>query len=276
MKIHFSSCGEYIHIASVEGRLLGRRTSSSATPANGGMASKPEILLSVFVTTHRLSKRKTTRSPPQLVHKVKLTLGQFTGLSLAKLPFTFIWTPDHLYFTVTGFRLNLFRIGLFRTLESKSRTFVSTPKLSVMLPLSASGRQVFYLPPKADDGRNSTTGPGMVLIGSYGAKYQRVQLQHRSARTELQGMGTVTDKELPEYGCPAVGFYVDEEKDLGGWTELDTDGTEEGEVGITAAADGGERFRDGKLTRKIEAFNWQDDIDMEGICDWCNSPMYYR
>lgn len=35
-------------------------------------------------------------------------------------------------------------------------------------------------------------------------------------------------------------------------------------------------FRDGKLIRKMEMFNWQDDIDLEGICNWCNGPLLLK
>ncbi|EQB48610.1 hypothetical protein CGLO_12147 [Colletotrichum gloeosporioides Cg-14] len=274
-EIRFSPCGSFVHIASVEGRLLDK-TLSASTPSGGNGAKKSEIVLSLFLTTHRLSSRKSTHSPPRLIHKVKLTLGQFTGFSLTKLPFTFVWTSDNLYFTVTGTRLNVFRVALFRLPNSMSHSIVTTPKLPVMLPLSASGRQVFYLPPDIVEGTESIRGRGLVLIGSYAALYHRAQLHHRSVRAELQGMGSVANKELLDYASPAVGFYVDEGKDLGGWAELDADEKGGDELGVTASADGGERFRDGKLTRKVETFNWQDDIDMEGICDWCNGPMYYR
>ncbi|KDN63409.1 hypothetical protein CSUB01_11577 [Colletotrichum sublineola] len=275
MKVRFSPCGGYIHIASIEGRLLDKTLSTSTSSGENG-AKKPEIVLSLFLTTHRLSSRKRTHSPPRLIHKVKLTLGQFTGFSLAKLPFTFVWSSDHLFFTVSGTRLNVFRIFLLKPPSSISHSIATTPKLPVMLPLSASGRQVFYLPPQAGEGSEASGGRGIVLIGSYAALYHRVQLHHRSIRVELQGMGNVVHKELLDYASPAVGFYVDEEKDLGGWDKID--GEEKGgdDLGVTATADGGERLRDGRLTRKVESFNWQDDIDMEGICDWCNGPMYYR
>ncbi|KAK2012798.1 hypothetical protein LZ32DRAFT_677075 [Colletotrichum eremochloae] len=212
-EIRFSPCGGYIHIASIEGRLLDKTLSTSTSSGENG-AKKPEIVLSLFLTTHRLSSRKRTHSPPRLIHKVKLTLGQFTGFSLTKLPFTFVWTSDHLFFT-------------------------------------------------AGEGSESSGGRGIVLIGSYAALYHRAQLHHRSIRVELQGMGNVVNKELLDYASPAMGFYVDEEKDLGGWDKID--GEEKGgdDLGVTATADGGERLRDGRLTRKVESFNWQDDIDME-------------
>lgn len=269
MKARFSSCGGYLHIASIEGRLDSSKPAPVTSPG-GENADKQEIMLSLFLTTHRLSSRKTTRSPPRLIHKVKFSFGQFTGLSLARLPFTFTWTPEHLHFTVSGNRLNVFRIGLFRPPASSSAV-VTVPQLSVMLPLSASGRQVHYLPSAVGGG--IVAGRGMVLLGSYGACCQRVQLRHRSLGVR-GGMGDVVNKELLEYACPAVGFFVDEEKDLGEWTALSGEGEgDEVGVGVTETGSGSERFRDGKLIRKMEMFNWQDDIDLEGICNWCNSPI---
>lgn len=117
---------------------------------------------------------------------------------------------------------------------------------------------------------------GLSVSGSYAALYHRAQLHHRSIRAELQGMGSVTNKELIDYASPAVGFHIDEGKDLEGWAEIDADEKDGDEPGVTATADGGEHFRDGMLTRKVETLNWQDDIHMEGICDWCNGPMDYR
>ncbi len=274
MKTHFSPCGEYLHIASVEAR-LGRTRSAAAKDSCGDCEDKQRIVLSLFLTTHRLSSRKTSTSPPRLIHRVKLTLGHFTGMSLAKLPFTFTWTPDHLHFTISGTRLNVFRIGLFRPSMS-SAAVVTVPRLSVMLPLSASARQVHYLPP-AREGGGSVTARGVVLLGSYGARGERVQLRHNSIQALRRGMGDVPDKELQDYPSPAVGLSVDEEQDLGGWIPFSVDRQgEEAGVGVTKFGDGGERFRDGRLTRKMEAFNWRDDVDLEGICDKCNSPLLFR
>lgn len=274
MKTRFSPDGKHLHIAVVEGRLLKSKV-ASPTPAHENDAKKPEIVLSLFLTTHRLSSRKTTRSPPRLVHKVKLTIGQFTGLSLARLPFTFTWTSEHLHFTVSGIRLNVFRVDLFRQPASPFTASVCTPRLPVMLPLSASCRQVHYLPPKGKENMGGRSQRGMVLMGSYCPDYQPVELGHRSKRATRRGMGNARWYRLYDYACPAVGFVIDEESDLGGWVALEDDGEEDEGLGVIATADGGERFRDGKLTRKIEAFNWRDDIDLEGICDYCNRPISF-
>ncbi|KAK2766557.1 zinc finger protein [Colletotrichum kahawae] len=275
MKLRFSECGSYLHIASVEGRLLNSKI-ASASPSNEDDAKKPEVMLSVFLTTHRLSSRKTTRSSPRLVHRAKLTIGQFTGLSLAKLPFTFAWTPEHLHFTLSGVQLNVFRIDLFRQPGSISTASVATPRLSVVLPLSATGRQVYYLPPsrkgKSDGGR----ARGIVLMSSYCAGNQPVELGHRSGGAANRGVGNSTHYMLYDYMCPPVGFFVDEESDLGGWDLVQNDGKVDDSLGMTATSGEEERFRNGKLAKKNQAFTWRDDIDLEGICDYCNRPPSFQ
>ena len=144
-----------------------------------------------------------------------------------------------------------------------------------MLPLSASAREVHYLPP-APGGDSTVAGRGVVLLSSYGSREQRVQLQHSSEKAERQGMGDVLDKELQDYASPAVGLFVDEERDLGGWIPFSVEEPGRGEeMGVTTIGDAGERLRNGKLTRKMEAFSWQDDVDLEGLCDLCNSPLRF-
>lgn len=273
MKARFSPCGSFLHIASVEGRVARGRV-APATSFCADSAMKQNMVLSVFLTTYRLSSRKTTRSPPRLIHKVKLTLGHFTGVSLARLPFTFSWTREHLYFTVSGTRLNTFRVGLFRP-PSSSQALITVPRLSVMLPLSATQRQIHYLPPTLQDDGTAPTR-SVVLLGSLGAANVRVQLEHYSLHAQRRGMGDLLTANLNDHTSPAMCLFLDEEKDMGGWipflTERECTSEEEG---VTRAAGLEERFRDGKLTRRLETLNWEDDVDLEGLCDFCNRPLFF-
>ena len=225
------------------------------------------------MTTHRLSARKTTRSPPRIVHKVKLCLGQFAGLSLARLPFTFTWALKHLHFTVSSNKLRVFRVALFRAAPAEDGEApaapVTVPGLSVMLPLSAANREVHYLPPKPTLGSR-----GAVLLSSYDTRCRRVNLGHRNdtLRGIRDGMGDIAN-EGSLYAFPPAVLFVDEDRDLGGWRALENTGNGHD---VTLVVQKHDRFRDGKLTRKMERFNWEEDVDLEGICDWCNSPIYYR
>ncbi|KAK3389894.1 hypothetical protein B0H63DRAFT_464493 [Podospora didyma] len=266
MKPQFSPCGKFFHIASLEGRVAkGQQRPDAAIPRSSKYLQK-ELVLSVFVTTYRLSEHKTTRSPPQLIHKTKVNLGQFAGLSLAKLPITFTWQPEHVFFSVTGCRLNVYRVSLFKPPPGANIPAVVVPRLSVMLPLSAIGRQVHYIPPKSP---NSTRG--VVLMGSYGG-HTTVQLKARSANPRHLGMGDQQGRDALPYPCPPIGFYVDEERNLGGWVpaKIEVD-----DAVVNAGREQEERLSNGRLVRKVEYFDWDDDVDLEGICENCNAPLFF-
>lgn len=283
MKCYFSSCGKYLHIAHLEGRIIRAHNAKTDKELTHGTRSSDSdireddsLSLSCFVTTHRLSDFKTTRSPPRLVHKVRLNLGKFSALSLQQLPMTFTWTAGYLYLSISGIRLNVFRIQLFRL--SKLQPFVTVPRLSVMLPLSAGSRQVYYFPPKDGDHR------GIVLMSSYTPETEdKVQLQQRTGKRRskprpneitsdlchlFRDCSTPLDAvtNLMPYPCPSIGFYVHEDKDLGGWS------SSKAEKPVAQ----GEKFRDGRLIRRIENFSYQDDMDLEGICERCNGLVYLR
>lgn len=147
-----------------------------------------------------------------------------------------------------------------------------------MLPMSASNREVYYLPPPSTGGNSR----GVVLLGSYAAGRERVELRRKSWNSvgaAYRGLGSIGDNNVLDYECPAVGFYVEEGKDLGGWVALPENGAEaggEGSVVAVAGTEMGERLRSGRLTRRIEVFDWGDDVDLEGICEWCGGAVILR
>lgn len=292
MQSHFSACGRYLHIASIEARivekdkhksdrygqepgsssLLASKSAQSATVwATDPKLRSQELVLSAFVTTHRLSGSKTTRSPPRLTHRAVVGLGRYAALSLDNLPITFNWAPRYVYLSLSGHRLNVIRIRLFRSKPSpphgQAEPVACAPRLPVMLPLSATGRQVHYLPPpSAGGGAGAEDTRGVVLMGSYGGYGDRVQLRPSVEVPHRDHCGADAGHTMP-YPCPAVGFYVDEGRDLGGWLPYEAEGT--------GAPPRGEKFRDGRLVmRKMEGFSAQDDIDLEGICFICKGPIY--
>lgn len=291
MQSHFSTCGRYLHIASIEARIVEKdRHRSNRHGQNTGsnsLASKPgqsatvwatdpelrsqELVLTAFITTHRLSSSKTTRSPPRLIHKAIVGLGRYAALSLDNLPITFNWAPKQGYLSLSGHRLNVIRIPLFRSRRSTDGLVdpvACAPRLPVMLPLSATGRQVHYLPPPSSeiDKSSGADTRGIVLLGSYGGYGNRVQLRPSVEVPHRDHCGVDAGHTMP-YPCPPVGFYVDEERDFGGWVAYEAE--------VTGAPAQGEKFRDGRLVmRKMESFNAQDDIDLEGICLICKSPIF--
>lgn len=263
MKASFSSCGKYIHIASLEAQDLQklhgkkRKTSSergkaTETEANrsderAGSGIQKEIKLAAFVTTYRLSQSKTTRSSPVLVHRAKATIGSFAALSTDKLPATFTWTGDDVYLTVNVHcRLRVIRIALFpRARDDRpSVPLVSVPRESVMLPLSAMNRQVQYIPPIGPARRE--LGVGLVFMGSQDGK---TAVRLRSS----DGGCCDGDPSLAMYQSAPMGFWVHEKRDLGGWVPCDS---------VDTVRNG---FRDGQLTRKMERFNVDDDCDVEAF-----------
>lgn len=298
MQSHFSACGKYLHIASIEARIVeknkrktdrygqdpggnnsllaGKSAQSATVWATDPNLRSQELVLSAFVTTHRLSGSKTARSPPRLIHRAVVGLGRYAALSLDNLPVTFSWAPGHVYVSLSGHRLNLIRVRLFRPSRPSSHAgqaepVACAPRLPVMLPLSATGRQVHYLPPPSAAGENTDGAGGgdtrgVVLLGSYGGYGDRVQLRPSVEVPHRDHCGADAGHTMP-YPCPPVGFYVDEGRDFGGWVPYEAEGT-----GPPAP---GEKFRDGRLVmRKMEGFSAQDDIDLEGICFICKGPIY--
>ncbi|KAI1371956.1 hypothetical protein F4677DRAFT_463696 [Hypoxylon crocopeplum] len=237
MKVHFSHCGRYMHIATIEAQ-----NKRKAKMKSKKEESLKELSIAVFVTTHRLSERKTTRSPPTLVHRVKASLGDFVGFTVSKLPFTFTWTKDHVYVTQSSYRLSVVRIDLFKKDLRASPSSPMIPREIVLLPASAQQREVRYFPPTSTDKR------GVVLIGSHRS--------NRSPTVEIMPAHIshvdIDVRASPyRYPSPPVGLYVDEEKDLGGWVPAGTGQR------IT------NRYRDGVLIRKIEPFDAEDDCELE-------------
>jgi hypothetical protein len=256
---HFSACGSYLHIASFEGEAF-------LSPKLD--RSRRELGLSIFVATYRLSSSKPTRSPPRLLYKSKVALpGRFLGMSLTGLPVTFTWSPQHVYCSITGFKLNVYRISLFRS-ESQLPS-VTVPRLVITLPLSATARQIHYLPP------SGTRKKGMVLMSTNGNRSCKVQLRSCSSSSGSasahRGMGDHPQKATRLPPSPPIGIYLDEEMDLGGWVApvlmLDRESRRNSNLQKRGT-------QEGKLVRKVEYFNWEDDVDLEGVCDQCNKPLY--
>ncbi len=128
----------------------------------------PDLHLYILVLTYRLSSRKPARSPPVLIHRIKIDLGKYQGLlSVSQLPFVFTWTPRDLFVSRRGTYLEVFRIQLFndqctgKGCPSKQTSDVLIPKKKTLLPDSASLRDVYFIPLSEDN-----NGASMVIVGS--------------------------------------------------------------------------------------------------------------
>jgi hypothetical protein len=230
----FSPCGQYLHLGSLEAR-------EDAPPHLGPV--KPHIHLSFQLSTHRLSKRKTARSPPRLIFRTGVPLLSSETLSVSPLPYTISWTADHVYISRSQETLEVIRVPLFRhsqatvsdenikgTGEQKAECHVRSKE--IFLPASASSRQVHYFAPKPDaKAKNlatvilSSRSPSL-LGGSLKARYETLH---------------------------PLGVYVDEEAQLGGWKRL---GTVKENSAVKGTGCGG------RLQGKFEKFDRTDDCDI--------------
>ena len=241
MKCHFSPCSKYLHIATLEAKQLKQSRSERKDGA------KRRLALSAFISTHRLSTHKTTRSPPTLVHRVKVILGSTTSLCRSRMPIEVTWAEKEIYLSSSSELnlLTLLRVDLFPPpKESTTADYnaVSVPKLPILLPESARCRSVHYYPPQAN------TTHALILIGSWASKPD----SDNDKSTREDGPEEYdTIQGLPETVFPPIGFYVDVEKDLGGW------GASNAEEEIDKDAD------KGKLKQKMEIFAAEDDCDIE-------------
>lgn len=248
MKCHFSPCSKYLHIASLEARQM--KQSRSDIKAD----NKPQLALAVFVSTHRLSSRKTARSPPTLIHRVKIILESTSSLCPTRMPLEVTWMPKEVYLSSSSDtnQLTLFRVELFpptNDISDPEYSTVSVPKFPILLPASARSRSVYYYPPRPESKH------ALILIGSWVCKTDAEDTNKDKTTPEPETEDARGDSDtvrgLPETVSPPIGFYVDVEKDLGGW-------------GASSAEEEIDKGKDkGQLKQKMEIFAAEDDCDIE-------------
>ncbi|KAG1745715.1 hypothetical protein EDB19DRAFT_459773 [Suillus lakei] len=239
MKCQFSACGRFLHIAALEGQQTIKRP----------LAEQRVINIAILISTYRLSRRKTSRSPPTLIHRIRVKLGSKESLSVTKLPYTVTWTPKDTYITCSDAVLRVYRIPLFKPEKEaleEEEDVVLMPRKTVFFPESALNRQVHYFPSKSNpDSRGESTAH--IIIGSETRRQEQQTLEHG---VEFSTIGR-TFVGLQGEISPPIGCYINEEADLGGWgrsrdiTEIPV------QLGI------------GCLDRRLERFNPDDDCDLE-------------
>lgn len=218
----------------------------SLTKADRKARAKPPLLLSAFVSTHRLSAQKTSRSPPTLIHRAKVSLGSSNALCPSRMPVAVTWAPKEVYLSSSSEsnQLVVFRVDLFTPPKSdgEDTSAVSVPRQIILLPESARSRSVYFFPRKDEDTH------ALVLIGSWTS---------RSKDSAKSAEGTAEDewdcvRGLPEAVAPPIGFYVHKETDLGGWGPSN------------AVAEISRETDKGQLKPKMERFVGEDDCgDLE-------------
>ncbi|KAI9647062.1 hypothetical protein NHQ30_005064 [Ciborinia camelliae] len=226
VKPKFSSCGGFIHFAALEGR---------------PMENEPKMHLSLQISTHRLSSRKTAKSPPRLVFKTNIPLGESPSMSVSRLPYTLTWTEKELFFVTRGQELSVMRIPLFKAPEEKMVPVCYTQN-PIYLPRSADSRNVYYFPPCSSKSKKDKDKEkiGKLIIGSY---------------------SSIPSQELivprPSMVQPPIGVLVKEDTDLGGWKCKNVDAEMDGKVNKEKV-----NIQGGRLQGKFESFDMKEDCDI--------------
>jgi hypothetical protein len=228
VKIHFSPCGGFIHFAALEGR-----------PADDAS----EMYLSLQVSTHRLSTRKTASSPPKLIFRTAVPLGRSSLMSVSRLPYTLTWTLKEVYLVTRGIRLDVVKIPLFKACEGETATPICYTQNPVYLPRSSESRNVYYFPPSLSskpkkDKEKDKGETAKIIIGSH---------------SSIPSQGLIVPKK--HFVQPPIGFLVKEQTDLGGWmckSMEASQGKGKGRINL-----GG-----GRLQGKFESFDLKEDCDI--------------
>ncbi|KAF1845137.1 uncharacterized protein K460DRAFT_416448 [Cucurbitaria berberidis CBS 394.84] len=243
VKTHFSSAGEYVHFAALE---------AQTKDANKEKDEKASLVLSLQISTHRLSIRKTTRSPPRLIYRTTIDLGTVPTLKISSSPYTLHWTDEVLYLTTRGQTLNVMRIPLFPDPES-GRSSVCHVQKDVYLPRTTESRTLHFFPNPPPTSRVPSTR-------TKSSGLRAAANQNTMAKIIIGSHSAVPSQGLmvPRYQVsPPIGVLLHDERDLGGWKCK----------AITAETDEGtnkQRLNNagGRLQGKFESFDRTEDCDI--------------
>ena len=231
VKAHFSPDGKYLHFAALE--------ASHGATEDDIKSGKAKVLLNLQVTTHRLSERKTTRSPPRLVFRTNVIIGKTNRIDVSNLPFFLTWRSKHLFLTQRSKKLNTIRIPLFAPAPDATAVPVCFTQQPLYLPRTALSRNVHFIPPDDDDeGEKSKKGKQTkvtVIIGSH---------------SSMPAQNFIVPKTQVS---PPIMARVDIERDLGGWQCKPNTDFDAGAEANKAA---------GRLQSRFEAFDLKEDCDI--------------
>lgn len=216
--VFFSPTGDYLHVGSVEAQ---RRKSISGSHTTSSLREK-HYDLTFHVTTMKLSTTNPVKGRPTIISRQCHALGKWTSPFVSILPYSWTWTPAALYFTMTGFKLRVYRVPLPSPKDSPverqtttdasccSPALITTPRETIFLPRSARERSVHFFPcpePSSSSLRGTLEGPDSGV-------------RNKPNATLIIG---------PRYGpkqSPPIGVYLSE-RDLGPWINVhDKEGEE--------------------------------------------------
>lgn len=240
IKCHFSACGRYLHMASLERQKL----ASESRKVNADLMTSQANELKLLVLTYRLSESKTTRSPPSLVHRARVDLGLRT-LKASKLPFTFTWTPAQVHLTCSenqlenkrANQLEVYRVSLFGPSSTLAHP-VLVPQEPIVLPRTDRMRQVHYF------SSTSLDTPARIIISN---EPNRTEGGAVASSPGTRNVVWLEGAPLP-LGWP-IGCFI-RDVDFGGWKP-------------SACSDLPRDLGVGQLVRCREKFDFDEDCDCE-------------
>ncbi|KAL3253299.1 hypothetical protein ABHI18_009601 [Aspergillus niger] len=224
IKAHFSGDGQHLHLAALEAREAAKSDKEEAS-----------ILLSLQVSTHRLSEHKTANSPPRMIFRTTVELGSTPRLSVSSLPHFLTWSDTHLFFTSRNAKLDVLRIPLFRPAGDKVDLNICSLQEPIFLPRSIEARNMYFFPSQGTTKkipRKKETKSATLILG---------------AQTCLPSQGIL----VPRHMCyPPIAVFLREDKDL-----------------IWACKSSNEEARKinnacGRLRGKFESFDHNEDCDI--------------
>lgn len=254
VQCHFSDCGMYLHMASFEGIKM-RYTDGEV-----------RLGFKLLVTTHRLSLRKTARSPPHLIYRTSVNLlgdlAEGEQLDVMNLPFSLSWGKYHLFVTEKCLRLLVHRLPLFRDVEKKDITPFAPRGVvhnlgDVFLPKSSLAREIHFFAseewPKSADSTQSKTKSSRKGKSAEKSKHKyvaHVVLGSQNEAAELHALEGAPNESLYARTAPQ-GFHLTQEQ-LGDW-----DGEQSHVLKQRS-----QTWRGGELMAKLEKFDMSEDCDI--------------
>ncbi|CAG8959830.1 hypothetical protein HYFRA_00001738 [Hymenoscyphus fraxineus] len=210
IKANFSSDGSYLHFAALEAVI--------------DQEDSRLLKMTLQVSTHRLSSRKTSRCAPRLIHQTSVPLEKCSSISLSTLPYSLTWGKEDLYLTTRGNQLRVCQIPLFQQGPDSGLSTICYTQEEVALPSSAQSRKVHFFP--SQPGAKSKS-EATVFLGSYSPELAERRI------------------------LPPICVYLDENKDLGGW-----------KCSPMAPVKWEKNRAGGRLQGKFEMFNKKEDCDI--------------
>ncbi|KAG5814143.1 hypothetical protein H9Q74_007931 [Fusarium xylarioides] len=276
VQAHFSGCGQYLHIACLDGDTGG---GSAVEQERESIKAMRSLHLRVF--TYRLSHRKLTRSRPRLVYRAEVRLDchglrngrdDANALSASPLPYALTWTDDHVYAAESFKQLCVYRMPLFGRVEESELDDATQLETSlgdktvqnsdsdeeadrrsaevafhntgfIYLPNSANRRAVRFFP--VVDNEHGTTKT------SFTRAAVKDQGKRAIATVVIEPEDSVTSEVQQPYVGPAQILHLTADQ-FGPWKRVEADATDRGLP----------RWKGGHWQAHFERFDTSNDCDI--------------